>query len=286
MFAELHRSFKNHPKVRVLARALGVPRPYARGLVVGLWLEALDECPCTGAFKECTAEDVAWKAEWTEPTGAKVFCNALVEAGLLDEIEGGYQIHDWEDHTAYIRKAIRDRERKRRKRLESAEAESAEIPRTFRGRSVERSRKVALQPEPEPEPEPEPLSLSNRDPATPDAPLGLGELEREGFERFGQLSGGVVAKLRRFAPVARWEWDAVLATEGRSWTYVARVLQGLRKESSRDAPPRAAPKPLTAYERGVQDVREWARREDEAEAERLRRGDGDPAGVLPAPPGA
>lgn len=72
--------------------------------------------------------------------------------------------------------------------------------------------------------------------------LALADLEREGFQRFGQLGGAMIAVMGRFAPVKRHEWEAVLKTRGRSWRYVAKVLESFREEAAKPAAPKAADK--------------------------------------------
>ena len=116
-----------------------------------LWLEALDACPSTGEFESCIADDIASMAEWDGDGGPKVFCDALVRSGLLETTDGGFRIHDWHAYTVYLRKNIRDAERKRaarRRRVEqltsadtsadsprSVHVASADSPRSVRGKS-------------------------------------------------------------------------------------------------------------------------------------------------------
>ena len=43
--------------------------------------------------------EIEMAAEWSGEEG--VFANALLKCRLLDEVEGGYEVHDWFDHNTY-----------------------------------------------------------------------------------------------------------------------------------------------------------------------------------------
>jgi len=72
-------------------------------------------------------------------------------------------------------------------------------------------------------------------------PLSAADLEKEGFRRFGSLGGINIVRARELAPVARWEWDAALKTEGKSWAYALKVLRSMREEQANPKPRAASP---------------------------------------------
>jgi len=84
--------------------------------------------------------------------------------------------------------------------------------------------------------------------------LSLGELERIGFTRFGQLGGKWIAKLSRFAPVAQWEWDAICKTDGNSWAYALKVLENIRAESDKPQAPSAGKSPPRKMSRKDEEI--------------------------------
>lgn len=125
------------------------------------------------------------------------------------------------------------------------------------------------------------LSTSYPQGEAPTGRMSLSDLQTEGFERFGQLGGANVAKLARFAPVARWEWQAVLDTEAGSWAYAAKVLKSIRSESSLDPvkPASAQPTTRSRFVDVTNRAMEWAHAEDDKD--RIRGGDDATPVVLP-----
>lgn len=101
---QIHQSLVNHRKTIKLARALGVPRPQVIGHLVLLWLWALDNAP--DGHLEDDAETIAEVAMWPDDPAA--FVQALVSVRLLDPVDDGHDIHDWQD---YAGKLIARRER-------------------------------------------------------------------------------------------------------------------------------------------------------------------------------
>lgn len=98
-----------HPKVIRVARLLGVERPHALGLIVGVWAFGAAHAPAGRLASFEGAEIESWVG-WAGREGALV--EALVSARLLDETEHGLEIHDWPEYTSGLREA----ERKRRYR--------------------------------------------------------------------------------------------------------------------------------------------------------------------------
>lgn len=133
-----------HHKLRHLSRLLKplnvgpCPRLVAIGLLESLWHEGY---AVPSAFLGC-ADDVEDAVRWNGEPGA--LCDALVSAGFLDEVVGGYVIHDWLDH----------------------------LP-DFARKKVNRLKKMASSPE-RPEPTPPEPSPPAPEPSPP-APLPGGE---------------------------------------------------------------------------------------------------------------
>lgn len=100
-----------HPKTLKLARLLGVDRRYAVGLLHDLFSWGLYAARKDGELSGLTAEDIAQALDYP-PKKAVAVVAALVEAGYLDQAEGGYSIHDWYD---YAGKLYDSREKNREK---------------------------------------------------------------------------------------------------------------------------------------------------------------------------
>jgi hypothetical protein len=89
-------NWRHHPKRKKLQKRLGADGVLA---LMDLWLWIGDTRP-TGDLSGMDAEDIAIAADWTGDAAAFVF--ALVELGLLDQLEGGgFVVHDWEAHNPW-----------------------------------------------------------------------------------------------------------------------------------------------------------------------------------------
>jgi len=86
------RGTLDHPKTRRLARAIGLPRFAALGLMEAVWQWVSRYTP-TGFLTE---EDILDCADTVGFDGD--LSSVWVKAGLLDEVEGGFYIHDWHEH--------------------------------------------------------------------------------------------------------------------------------------------------------------------------------------------
>lgn len=115
VYCRLESSFRNHPKVRKLAKALGVRRPEARGYLSALWSWAVDYAP-DGDLSSFDAEDIEFGVDWDGSQG--VLVEALEQVGLLDRTAFGWEIHDWMERAESFRNATRMRERRSKKRSE------------------------------------------------------------------------------------------------------------------------------------------------------------------------
>lgn len=118
---QLMLSFRNHRKVKRVARELGLTMRDARGLLVTLWLEVLDQAP-DGILEGWEDDDIANAAEWTEDPRQLVA--ALEKAQLIHwDLDGPDLpvpiINDWSEYCGLTRiqeKRAKDRERKRKSR--------------------------------------------------------------------------------------------------------------------------------------------------------------------------
>ena len=90
---ESHQSLARHPKMRRLARKLGVSTPTAIGHLHLLWWWALDYAP-DGELSGVDTVDIEDAMEWTGEPG--VMCRALITTGFVDDDgDGGLWLHDW-----------------------------------------------------------------------------------------------------------------------------------------------------------------------------------------------
>ena len=90
---ESHTALREHPKLKRLARLLGINRREAAGLLHWLWWWAMDYAP-DGNLSAYTEADIADGLDWEGD--AKKLIAALREAGFIDKKE--FKLHDWEDY--------------------------------------------------------------------------------------------------------------------------------------------------------------------------------------------
>lgn len=118
MWIESHQQLANHPKLKRLARLLGVSKQAAIGFLHLLWWWALDYAPQGQIIPPFDAEDVADAVEFDGDPGDIV--SALVGAGFLDRDGDTLTIHDWYDYAGKLldkRESDRARKAEQRKRL-------------------------------------------------------------------------------------------------------------------------------------------------------------------------
>lgn len=101
----LSLEFFDHPKIGKLEKRLGLEGVLC---LLKLWAWAAKNRP-SGKLEGLDIEDVEFVARWKGDEGE--FVAALLAMRLLDEVSGGFAIHDWEDHQAY---ASKSEERSRR----------------------------------------------------------------------------------------------------------------------------------------------------------------------------
>jgi hypothetical protein len=266
-----------------LAALLEIERAHAVGLMVGLWAWAYEQGG--GDLRDATDAEIAEACGWRDDACALV--SAIVEVGLLDGRRGDLRVHDWADYQPPASDA--ERQRKRRADAKATECHDASVtmsrcvrdmtsgsrdsvrdsvtPTDGRTRptdiypsnpqilnpnpiTIDPTSKPATNNKPNPPPQPTP---------TDGPPSGvcatLQDLERWGHTRYGMLGGPQAAKLKRLLPLAREELDLAARTRGRSWAYLASVLESARREAAEPAPqpkPKAPPPhPLAATMREV-----------------------------------
>ena len=91
--------FWDHPKTQKLERRLGLEG--VKGLLI-LWQWVAQYKP-NGYLYGTDEEDIEIAARWGGQKGSLV--KTLVELHFLDLIEGGYSIHDWEEHNPWAANA-------------------------------------------------------------------------------------------------------------------------------------------------------------------------------------
>lgn len=109
----MEASFRDHPKVKKLARRLECSLAEARGFVAGLWCWICDASP-DGNLSSYDAEDLAIAADWSGDP--EVFRAALVATGLIDETPDGAHLHDWMERAKAYVEAQRSADRRKAKR--------------------------------------------------------------------------------------------------------------------------------------------------------------------------
>ena len=120
MWIESHQQLANHPKLKRLARLLGVSKQAAIGYLHLLWWWALDYAPQGQIMPPFESEDIADAMEYSGDPDAII--EALVSAGFLDRNTEGLQIHDWYDYAGkLLEKKESDRIRKARQRKQIKE---------------------------------------------------------------------------------------------------------------------------------------------------------------------
>ena len=116
---EAHDTLPDHPKVLRAARTLRMDSDALVGKLIRLWTWALNNRE-NGALSDLDATVLHRILNYNGRP--EKLLSALLEARLLDTLpEGGYAIHDWDEHTGRLmeqrdRKRAQARERQRRRR--------------------------------------------------------------------------------------------------------------------------------------------------------------------------
>lgn len=127
-------SLQEHGKTGRLADTLGIPVPYAGGLVVFLWHKVLCQQE-DGDLSGCSDQQIARWAGWRGDAGE--FVGSLVAAGFID---ANRAIHNWDVYTKELRaKRERDRAASARRR-QNISTNTARLSRNSREDVVKTSR--------------------------------------------------------------------------------------------------------------------------------------------------
>jgi hypothetical protein len=104
-------SLSQSPKFKVLVRSLGKPTPHVRGYLELLWESAhFRDDPFFASLDEIEAA-----ADWQGETG--VFGKALLDRNWIEAHNGGFMIHDYEEHLpSYVKERRRKADYRQSKR--------------------------------------------------------------------------------------------------------------------------------------------------------------------------
>ena len=112
---KVEQTLVNHNKVLDVADDLEIEVTQATGMMILIWLWALDNAP-DGSLKNVRPRSLATAAQWTGDPDA--FVEALKNAHFLDiEEDGSLYLHDWHEYGGKLtakREAERERSRIRR----------------------------------------------------------------------------------------------------------------------------------------------------------------------------
>ncbi len=114
-------SLTRHPKVARFAKAMGIGRHEAIGILVDLWTWAVDYCDGDGDLSKYSSDEIL-TALGVGQQAALVqvdLIEALLTAGLLDRHGKRLTLHDWGEHQGQLvaqREANRERQRRYRQK--------------------------------------------------------------------------------------------------------------------------------------------------------------------------
>lgn len=114
---EVHDTLPDHPKVVEFASLLNIDRDAAVGKLVRFWTWAITNRE-TGLIFAGDASTIADVMRITRNKGRVI--ETLVNARLLDVVDGGWQIHDWDERVGMLlakREKVRAQARERQRRL-------------------------------------------------------------------------------------------------------------------------------------------------------------------------
>ena len=110
-------SLSRHPKVARFAKAMGIGRHEAIGILVDLWTWAVDYCDGDGDLSKYSSDEIL-TALGVDQQAALIqvdMIEALLTAGLLDRRGKRVTLHDWDEHQGQLvaqREANRERQRR------------------------------------------------------------------------------------------------------------------------------------------------------------------------------
>ena len=115
---EVHQELREHRKLYACADALGVEPVTMLGMLISLWLWALDNVQ-DGNLSGISSRSVARAARWPEKKADKLMA-ALIDNRWIDQDGESLSIHDWAEYTGRLMDGRKkDAERKRKKREEN-----------------------------------------------------------------------------------------------------------------------------------------------------------------------
>ena len=142
-WVKVEQSLRDHRKLYALVDILNIESALALGLLVSLWLWAVDNAP-TGSLAGISTRTIARAAQWTGDPDALI--DALKQAKLLDDFGDALYIHDWAEYGGKLQEAREaDKERQRRRRAcknSVSYGQPADVLRTSNGRVEEDKRTV------------------------------------------------------------------------------------------------------------------------------------------------
>lgn len=109
---EAHQNLSKHRKLIKTAGRLSVDRHKLIGHLLEFWWWALDNVPSNGFMENITDDEISIAAEWNEDH--KIFVQALIEGGFIEEKPDGRWLHDWYDYAGKLLDK-REKEKKRSK---------------------------------------------------------------------------------------------------------------------------------------------------------------------------
>uniref|UniRef100_UPI003FEF4C38 hypothetical protein n=1 Tax=Candidatus Fimenecus sp. TaxID=3022888 RepID=UPI003FEF4C38 len=140
---QVHQQLKDHRKLLAAADELEIEPAHMLGLLTSFWLWALDNAP-SGSLGGISNRMIARAAQWNG--SPDIFVEAMANAGLLDEANGGeLEIHDWYEYAGKLidqRQAEKERSRSRRAAAAASADASPDDPTPTAGRPAN-SRKKA-----------------------------------------------------------------------------------------------------------------------------------------------
>ena len=117
-WVEVHQSLREHRKLYSCADDLDIEPVLLLGMLVSLWLWALDNTP-DGGLDNISNRTIARATRWPEKKADQLM-TALINNGWIDRTEGGgLALHDWSEYGGKLtERRATDRARKQRKNAE------------------------------------------------------------------------------------------------------------------------------------------------------------------------
>jgi hypothetical protein len=125
-------SLSRHPKVARFAKAMGIGRHEAIGILVDLWTWAVDYCDGDGDLSKYSSEEIL-TALGVGQQAALIqvdMIEALLTAGLLDRRGKRVTLHDWHEHQGQL-VAQREKNRERQRRYAERRKEGKPLGNTL-----------------------------------------------------------------------------------------------------------------------------------------------------------